>query len=146
MSDTPACIEQRVFLSVSRDRVWAALTNADDFAAWWGGPIDRELEAGRTIVLTHGGRPYTFEVVEMVELERLTWRWHPGERHAVMDYSGEEKTYVSFTLAPFHDGVLLTIRETGFDVPPLSLRQQAYADNVRGWAIQAAALMRHFDP
>lgn len=106
------------------------------FERWWGGPIDRPLAAGETIWLTHGERRYSFDVMELAEPQRLVWRWHPGERHAIVDYSDEAKTWVRFEMTPWHDGTLLTVTETGFARIPPSRRPQAYADNVNGWLHQ----------
>lgn len=74
---------------------------------------------------------------------RLVWQWHPGAKDRSIDYATEPRTTVSFDLVPFHEGTLLTVRETGFDVARLAGRPAAFTDNVNGWWGQAAALEKH---
>lgn len=143
MKSQLSAIEQRVYVEATADRIWRALTEAGEFAAWWGGDLAAPLEVGATATLVHQGRAYTFDVDEMTAPIRLSWRWHPGERNATVDYSGEKQTRVTFEIQPFHQGGLLTITETGFDVGALAMRPQALADNINGWLFQAAALYRY---
>lgn len=141
----PSAIEQSVWVAALPERVWRALADPGEFGRWWGGALDGPLSPGRTATMMHGGRPYTFDVVQMDAPVRLSWRWHPGERNAIVDYSAEPKTMVTFLLRPFHQGTLLMISETGFDKGALAEREQAFADNVIGWLHQAAALRTHVE-
>jgi hypothetical protein len=56
------------------------------------------------------------------------------DRH--VDYTVEPTTLVSFELQERHDGVMLTVTETGFDRLPDSRRAEAFAANEQGWAKQ----------
>jgi hypothetical protein len=57
-----------------------------------------------------------------------------------MDYSAEPTTLVEFVLEETAEGVLLTVRETGFDRIPLARRAQAFTANEGGWTIMVKVI------
>ena len=76
--------------------------------------------------------------VQTIEPERLfSFRWHPFAIELGVDYSKEATTLIVFELeeAP-KGGVVLTVRESGFDHIPLERRAKAFASNDGGWAMQ----------
>ena len=142
MAEDLSRIEQRVYLKAKPERVWRALTDRAEFASWWGSEVSEEFAEGKTVKMVHEGEMVPVDIVEMRPPSRLVWRWHPGAREKDVDYAKEPKTTVSFDLAPFHEGTLLTVRETGFDATKLARRPRAFTDNVNGWLGQAAALQK----
>jgi hypothetical protein len=60
-----------------------------------------------------------------------------------VDYSAEPMTLVEFTLEETTGGILLVIRETGFDHIPLRRRAKAFEMNERGWGMQAALVEKY---
>jgi uncharacterized protein YndB with AHSA1/START domain len=141
-------IEKKVLLRAPRERVWRALTNAEEFGKWFGVDMAGKFAAGARVKgkITHKGYEHVpFEVdIERMEAERLfSWRWHPGAIEANVDYSSEPKTLVEFRLEEVPEGTLLTVVESGFDQVPLARRAQAYRENDGGWAEQMKAIERH---
>jgi uncharacterized protein YndB with AHSA1/START domain len=133
-------------------RVWAAVSDARQFGAWFGAEFDGAFVAGAR--LTARIRPTTVDpevaalqaphagtafqvVVDTVEpMRRLAFRWHP---YAVgsADYSAEPMTLVTFELADAGGGhTRLTITESGFDAIPLARRAEAFTANEGGWTHQ----------
>lgn len=133
-------------------RVWAAVSDARQFGAWFGAEFDGAFVAGAR--LTARIRPTTVDpevallqaphagtafqvVVDAVEpMRRLAFRWHP---YAVgsADYSAEPMTLVTFELADAGGGhTRLTITESGFDAIPLARRAEAFTANEGGWTHQ----------
>ena len=74
-------IEKRFEVKAKRPRVWRAISDADEFGAWFGMKLDRSFAPGATVVgrLTLAG--YEHVSVEM-QVERIepegyfSYRWH----------------------------------------------------------------------
>ncbi|MEP6733313.1 MAG: SRPBCC family protein [bacterium] len=136
-------IEEQVLLPQSRTRVWRALTNAEEFGAWFGVNIAGATIAAGAHVLGHmtmsGYEHIQFDAMieEMIPEQRFTWRWHPNAIEAGVDYSGEARTLVAFTLEDAPDGgTLLRVVESGFDKLPAARRSVAFNGNSNGWRAQ----------
>jgi uncharacterized protein YndB with AHSA1/START domain len=146
--DSTDRIEKRVLIRAPRARVWRALTDADQFSAWFGVKMKGPFTAGAHLRgrITHPGyEQFPFEItIERVEREKLfSWRWHPHAIDPKVDYSTEPTTLVVFELADAPEGTLLTVVESGFDRVPLSRRLEAFRGNDRGWATQMAAIEKY---
>jgi uncharacterized protein YndB with AHSA1/START domain len=142
-------IEKTILLKAPRSRVWRAITDTEQFGAWFGMRVDRPFAAGATVKATvvgttvdaevakkqkqYEGTPFDM-VIERVEPETLfSFRWHPGAPGT--DYAKEPMTLVEFKLAEAPGGVMLTVTESGFDQIPLERRAQAFSGNEEGWAL-----------
>jgi uncharacterized protein YndB with AHSA1/START domain len=148
-SDTDR-IERSTVINAPRERVWRALSNAEEFGTWFGAKLAGQAFApgqrARGQITYPGYEHIYFDVlVERVEpQDLLSFRWHPGALDATVDYSGEEPTLVTFTLddAPDH-GTLLKVVESGFDKLPPERRLEAFRMNSGGWDAQMKNIVRH---
>jgi uncharacterized protein YndB with AHSA1/START domain len=141
-------IEKKLVLRAPRARVWRAITNVQEFNAWFGVTLEGEFEPGarmRGKITSKGYEHVTFEIaIERVERERVfSYRWHPYAIEPDVDYSAEPMTLVEFTLDDADDGTLLTIVESGFDAIPASRRAKALEMNDQGWSAQLHNIARH---
>lgn len=141
-------IEKRVVLRAPRARVWRALTNPDEFGAWFGVNLQGSFSEGATVRghVTHPGYEHvTLEMlIERIDPERyFSYRWHPHAVDPKADYSQEPMTLVEFTLDETGEGTALTIVESGFDRVPLRRREQAFRMNEGGWEAQARSIERY---
>src|SRR5260370_17857949 len=130
-------IENEIVLRAPRSRVWRALTNADEFGAWFGMKLQASFTPGSTvsgIVAMSDHERVTIEMaVERMDPEsRLSYRWHPYPAHADVDYSSEPTTLVEFQLEEVAGGTLLTVVESGFDRIPVGGRAEAFPMNTSG--------------
>jgi uncharacterized protein YndB with AHSA1/START domain len=159
LSDTTNRIEKHIDVRASRSRVWRALTDAREFAHWFGleldGPIVPatrrtgtfvgsavDLEVGKA-QRAHAGRTFPL-LIERVEPERLlSFRWHPGAVDPDTDYSSEPMTLVEFRLDDITGGTRVTIVESGFEAIPLARRAEAFSSNEQGWAIMTGVLAKY---
>jgi hypothetical protein len=66
----------------------------------------------------------------------FSFYWRPYAIDPQVDYSGEERTLVEFTLEPKAGGVLLQVVESGFDKIPAGRRDEAFRMNSGGWTAQ----------
>lgn len=147
MSGQTDRIEQQVVLPSPQSRVWRALSDAAQFAEWFGIKFDGAFAAGRS---TYGkimikGQEVTFEfAIEAIEPERrFAFRWHPYAIDANVDYSGEPMTLVDFTLESVDGGTMLKVVESGFDKIPASRRAEAFQMNTNGWTGQMKRIAKY---
>ncbi len=143
-------IERSIAINAPRSRVWQALSNAEEFGRWFGADLK-----GQTFAPGQRARgPLTFSglehvnfdaLIERVEpIDLLSFRWHPYSIDTTVDYSAEERTLVTFTLADAPaSGTVLTVAESGFDKVPAHRRVEAFRMNSRGWEGQLGNIARH---
>jgi uncharacterized protein YndB with AHSA1/START domain len=152
-------IQKSVEISAPPARVWRAIIDPEEFAAWFGIAIDRPFAAGVRVrgtlvgstvdaAVAQAQRPHagvTFDlVVEQVQPgRRLAFRWHPGAVDPAVDYEREPMTLVEFVLEEIPGGTRVTVIESGFDALPSSRRAQAFTGNEQGWTIMTDVLRKH---
>jgi uncharacterized protein YndB with AHSA1/START domain len=152
-------IEKHVVLHAPLDRVWRAISNAEEFGRWFGVRFDGPFVAGTSVTAAitptsidedvakrqqpHAGVKSTWQIVAIEPQRRFAYRWHPFAVDPDADYDQEPTTLVEFTLTETPEGVLLTIVESGFDVIPEARRSDSFEANTEGWAIQADLFRRY---
>jgi uncharacterized protein YndB with AHSA1/START domain len=149
-------IQKTITLRAPRGRVWRAISNPKDFGAWFGASLDGPFEPGARVAGTitpttvhpanaaeqraFSGVPVEL-LIDRVEPDHLVaFRWQP---YAVSSKDDAALTQVSFELNDDHDGVVLTITESGFEALPEDKRSEAYADNERGWEKQLELIRKY---
>jgi len=138
-------IEKRFEVSAKRSRVWRAISDANEFGAWFGMKLDRPFTAGATVFgsLTIPGYEHiSLEMqVQRVEPEGyFSYRWHPYPMNPEVDYAAEPTTLVEFRLDETAGGTAVTITESGFDRLPSTRRAEAFRMNEAGWTGQSKKL------
>ena len=145
-------IEKKVLLRAPCQKVWSAISDAQQFGSWFGVRFDGAFTAGARLTgritpttvdaevakaqAPYEGKAFEF-VVDRIEPPRLfSFRWHPYAVDSNVDYSREPMTLVVFSLEEVAGGTLLTITESGFDQIPLARRAAAFQANEGGWAAQ----------
>jgi uncharacterized protein YndB with AHSA1/START domain len=123
---TVPAIERRWELAAPRERVWRALADPAELAAWFCARIDFAPVAGHEGWFEFEGHGRVMVRVEVVEApHRLAWRWAhvPG-----IALDAAPSTLVEWTLdeAP-GGGTVVGLRESGFR------RNEDRLSNVGGW-------------
>ena len=152
-------IEKKVLLRAPRDRVWRAISDAQEFGTWFGVAFDGPFVAGARltgrIVPTkvdagvakaqepHAGKPFEITVDRIEPMRLFSFRWHPFAVDPGVDYSSEPATLVTFELEEAPGGTSLTITESGFDRVPLERRAKAFTSNEQGWTAQAKLIEKY---
>lgn len=158
---SPDRIEKQVVLHAPLDRVWRAISDAEEFGRWFGVRFDEPFVAGRSITAAiapttvddevakrqepHAGVKSTWQIVAIEPRRRFAYSWHPFAIDPDIDYDHEPTTLVEFTLTETDDGVLLTITESGFDAIPEARRNGSFEANAEGWAIQTDLVRRYVE-
>jgi uncharacterized protein YndB with AHSA1/START domain/uncharacterized damage-inducible protein DinB len=135
-------IEKVVSLDAPRSRVWRALTDVEQFNAWFGSALTGTFAPGAEVSgkLTFRSLEHVTMTlwIETMDPERVfSFRWHPYAIEAGVDYTPEPTTLVTFTLEDTAGGTRLTIVESGFDAIPAHRRATAFKMNSAGWDGQA---------
>ena len=141
-------IEKKIHLRATRSRVWRALTNAEEFGAWFRATLDGPFVEGATVrgKITYPGYEHlTMEVrVERIQPEQyFAYRWHPYPMDLTIDYSKEPTTLVEFRLEEVEGGTRLTTVESGFDRLPAARRDEAFRMNDGGWTSQLKRIEKY---
>jgi len=135
-------IEKNVTLDAPRSRVWRALTEVEQFNAWFGVALESPFAPGAEVSgkITFRGYEHVKMTlwIETIEPERFfSFRWHPYAIEPGVDFSAEPTTRVSFTLEDEGAATRLRMVESGFDAIPESRRAKAFTMNSKGWDGQA---------
>ncbi|NUP10472.1 MAG: SRPBCC family protein [Polyangiaceae bacterium] len=143
-------IEKNIQLRAPRSRVWRALTDAEEFGAWFRVKLEGGFAPGRTVtgkILYPGFEHLTLEmrIEEIVAEVKFSYRWHPYATDTKVDYSSEPMTLVEFHLKETPEGTHLSVVESGFDRIPESRRAEAFRMNSGGWVAQMENIQRHVD-
>ena len=122
-------IDRTIEVNAPPDRVWRALTTAEELSAWFQVRIEGDIVPDTEVWMTsvhpqHAGQRFRVLFREMTPPHRFVWEWHPGEVDPGVDYSREPRTTVTFTLEPSERGTKLSVSETGFDAISLARRAQ----------------------
>ncbi|WP_428408048.1 SRPBCC family protein [Hyphococcus sp.] len=135
-------IIKTVELKAPVSRVWQALTDYEQFGAWFRVKLDQPFEVGglSTGQMTYPGcehMPWR-AVVERMEPERLfSFSWHDFDETSGVDVADQPTMLVEFRLEPIEGGTRLTITESGFEALPDPRRLEVLRGNKEGWNIQA---------
>ena len=146
-------IEKHVVLKAPLERVWRAISRAEEFGTWFGMRFEGEFVAGQPIPARisatqvdaevaamqagmENDPPFFLYVQAIVPMSHFSFRWHPYSEEPLTDPDNEPTTLVCFDLQETPEGVALTMTESGFDVLPPQRRAKAFAANEHGWNLQ----------
>jgi uncharacterized protein YndB with AHSA1/START domain len=141
-------IEKEILMRAPRSRVWRALTDAEQFGAWFGIKLDGVFAPGAHVHGRITNPPYEhvtidFAIERMHPESRFSYRWHPYPVEPGVDYSSEPMTLVEFRLEEVAEGTQVRVVESGFDRIPLARRAEAFRINNAGWDEQLENLARY---
>jgi|SRR5579859_587670 len=143
-------IERQILLRASRSRVWRAISNSDEFGAWFQAKLEGPFAAGATTrgrVAIPGYEHLKIEMTieRMVPESLMSFRWHPYPADPETDYSSEPTTLVELHLEEVEGGTELTVTESGFEGIPLARRAEAFRMNDEGWAGQLENIAKYVE-
>lgn len=135
-------IEREVLVPAVIERVWQALTAAEELARWFGDVAELDLREGEAAKFGWTEYDNTFDaVVEVVDPpSRFAFRWA-----ALPDSKVEEgpSTLVEFTLEAVAEGTRVRVVETGFASLPDELYQRQLDENTSGWKAELQDLVEY---
>lgn len=143
--DVPDEILRSIHIAASPETVFALVSEPGWFindGEYREHEITVEGDTARVVDPVHG----TFEIgtVELDPPRRAVFRWLGGQVGSLEDFPANT---IEFTIEPEGDGVLLTVRETGFSALSVSAaeRRKAYEGNSHGWDQELEAARTHLE-
>ncbi|MGZ8285118.1 MAG: SRPBCC family protein [Allosphingosinicella sp.] len=141
-------IEKSIAIAAPVERVWRALTDHEEFGAWFRveleGPfVLGELSRGRITYSGYEHLKWEARVVAMEAPRLFAFTWHPYAVDPDKDYSADPRTRVEFRLEPSGQGTNLIVVESGFDSIPAARREEALRMNTSGWETQVKNVKAH---
>lgn len=134
-------ITRSIDIHAPTSRVWAALTEPDLIAQWFGDTAEFVAAPGGRGTFgwaDHGSFRVVVEHVD--EPKTLVYRW---ARDANVDPVAGNSTVVRFDLTEISEGTRLTVVETGFE--ELADPQSARERNVDGWRAELGELVQFLE-
>lgn len=130
-------ITRTIDINAPADKVWAALTEPDLIAEWFGDTCEFDATPGGTGIFGWKEHGRHRVVVEHIDAPKtLVYRW---ARVPDADPVRGNSTVVRFDLTEIADGTRLSLLETGFE--DLDDPQAAHDDNTGGWRAELAELV-----
>ncbi len=141
-------IEKSIAIAAPVERVWRALTDHEEFGAWFRVKLDGpfvlgELSRGRITYAGYEHLKWEARVVAMEAPRLFAFTWHPYAVDPDKDYSADPQTRVEFRLEPDGEGTNLTVTESGFESLPAERRDEALRMNTGGWETQVKNVKAH---
>ena len=142
MEQVPDRIERELVFMLSRERVWAAVTEPAHLSAWFGTAAEVDLRPGGALTFTwdagaaSDGGPHTNHgLIEVVDRpSRFVFRWRPFGGYETVPLTEGPVTRVEFILEDHPQGTRLRVVESGFASLPPELRRTQHGRNTEGWA------------
>ncbi len=134
-------IERKITVEAPVERVWAALTVADQPAQWFGDSAEVDLRPGGEMRLGWSEHDASARAVveEVDELTTFSYRWEVGADEDGTMWS----TKVTFTLDEDAGRTVVTVVESGLAALPDDLYTQTIEENTSGWEGELADLERY---
>lgn len=148
MIDSEDRIIKVVELNAQPARVWRALTDHEEFGAWFRVKLDQpfsegELSTGRMTFPGYENLPWRAQVERMEEEQLFSFRWHDYDDDSKVPIEEQPTMLVEFQLEQTPDGTRLTITESGFSALSNPRRLEVLRENTKGWDIQADNIAAH---
>ena len=157
--NVPDYIEKKVTIGAAVSRVWRAISDANEFGAWFGMAFDGPFVPGARVTgkiqpttvdadvaklqAPHAGKEFEFTIERIEPPGLFSFRWHPLAVKPDADYAQEPTTLIQFELEEVEGGTQLTITESGFDQLPLQRRAEAFQANEGGWEHQTRLVAKY---
>lgn len=127
-------ITKTIELAAPVSKVWAAVTDSQQFCVWFRAKLDGPFVVGQTVrghstYPGHEDAQFVIHVKAMEPERYFAFTWPASMESDV-------ETLVEFTLEAVEGGTRLRVVESGFEKLPADVGARAFRDNGSGWEIQ----------
>ena len=135
-------VERSIWIDANRERVWQAITDANEIMQWWSGEDYWEIEAlevGGTIKF---GDPIDLMFATIAVFDpphEFTIHWPPQAQY------GNLEMFTTYVLEEEDNGTRVTVTETGFEGLPDDIRQQRYDSTSSGYESVLSGLKHYIE-
>jgi uncharacterized protein YndB with AHSA1/START domain len=128
-------VESSTWINAPRERVWRAITDADQIQQWWDDYWDIPvLQVGATIKFGSVDDPMLATIAVVDPPHEFAVQWPPQPQY----HSIEMRT--TFRLEEENAGTRVTVSETGFEGLPDDIRQKRMESTAEGYTTVLANL------
>jgi len=133
-------VERTVWIDASRERVWQAITVAEQLMKWWSDHWEIDsLEPGSAIRFGEPGDLMNATVETADAPEKFAIRWPPQpEYHNI-------EIFTIFELEVENGGTLVKVTETGFEELPDDIRQTRFESTSKGYETVLGELKKYVE-
>jgi uncharacterized protein YndB with AHSA1/START domain len=140
------CVTREVVVSVGVEQVWAALTDPEQVAQWFGDTAQIDLRVGGPVRFTWPAGEISKGVVTTVEpMTTFAFSWDVFG--TIVDPS--LFTQVEFRIKPVSGGTSVRVLETGLDAMAAAGvaadLEELFEEHVDGWRNEMTDLVRHLE-
>ena len=137
-------IRREVVLKAPIERVWQAVTSAEEISRWFGDVVEVDLKPGGKARFGWSEYGDVFEaiVIEVKEPTRFSFSWAFDSN---MPYDEGTARLVEINLVAEGGHTRLTLVESGFAQLPDDLYQKRLDANSGGWDSELADLVEYLD-
>jgi uncharacterized protein YndB with AHSA1/START domain len=138
--EIPDEVRRELVVEASPERVWRAITEADELVHWFPDKIaEVDLRPGGAIRIEWEDGEFDEGSIDVVkEPSRFAFRWHGA------GFDSPE-TLVEFTLEAVEDGTRVVVVESGFSKVREEKRARAWRENDGGWAKELGELKAYLE-
>jgi uncharacterized protein YndB with AHSA1/START domain len=130
-------IEREIVLPVSRERVWDAITTAEQLGAWFAKQVDLDFKVGGEILFHWQDGQKTRGIIQRIEpVQLFSFRWDFKNTDLGDPLFEGNSTIVTFQLDQLQDSTRLKVSEEGFASLPERVRHSIYQENDHGWQVE----------
>jgi uncharacterized protein YndB with AHSA1/START domain len=150
----PAVVDSReltvtrtITIAAPLEKVWAAITEAEHIAAWFGqtAVLDEVAVGARGVFSFEGYGDFPVLIEELDTLRTIAYRWSNDNARAVdsEQVDPDHSTVFRFTLEPIDGGTQLTVVESGFGT--LADPAASMESNRTGWDAELDELVAYLE-
>jgi uncharacterized protein YndB with AHSA1/START domain len=138
-------VTRTVTIAAPIDKVWAAITEPEHIANWFGQKATLDgLAVGASGVFSFEGYgDFPVRVEHLDAPHSIAYRWGNDNAASTGVIDDSHSTVFRFTLEPADDGTLLTVVETGFDT--LTDPAASMEGNRGGWNSELDELVAYLE-
>ena len=138
-------VTRSVTIAASINKVWAAITETDHIAKWFGQKaVLDDLAVGATGVFGFEGYgDFPVRIEKLDPPHAVAYRWGNDNAAATDSLREDHSTVFEFTLEEIEGGTRLTVVETGFDT--LSDPAASMEGNRGGWDFELDELVAYVE-
>lgn len=133
-------VERTIWIAAPRERVWQAITDAEQIQQWWDDYWEiPALQVGGTVKFGTEDDPMlaTIAVVDPPHEFAIQWPPQPQYHSIAM--------LTRYVLEEENGGTRVTVSETGFEALPDDIRQQRFDSTAKGYTTVLANLKAYLE-
>jgi uncharacterized protein YndB with AHSA1/START domain len=134
-------VERSIWINATRERVWNAITDAEQIMKWWGADhweIEK-LEVGAGVKFGDAEDQLLATIVVLDPPQKFSIRWPPQEAYHNIE------VFTTYELTEENGGTTIKVSETGFEALPEDVRQKRFDQTAKGYETVLAGLKNYVE-